>query len=79
MLEHLRRKGPQLYLFRPVDDLHQVGDSEISTRGRPGPFGYGHSMFEMIGVGSQSGVVAGEMEEIILKVKSDTRRVFDNI
>lgn len=69
MLEHLRRKGPQLYLFRPVDDLHQGGGNDLTTRGRPGPFGYGHSMFEMIGAGSQNGIVAGEMEEFILKVQ----------
>ncbi|KAI8143663.1 inositol hexakisphosphate-domain-containing protein [Fennellomyces sp. T-0311] len=57
MLQHLRRKGPQLYLFRPVDDLREL----TGTR---------HSMFEMTGAGEQEGHIPGEVEEFIIRART---------
>lgn len=70
MLQHMKGKGPQLYFFRPVDNLRNFrnGASDTLTDHRR-PFGFGQSMFEMIGAGSQSGIVASEVEEFILKVR----------
>ncbi|KAI9496168.1 inositol hexakisphosphate-domain-containing protein [Zychaea mexicana] len=74
MLTHMRRKGPQLYLFRPVDDLRELSSNGgtgavdlYSTR--RGWSGTAQSMFDMIGAGAQSGIVAGEVEEFILKAR----------
>lgn len=72
MLQHMRYKGPRLYLFRPVDDLRGLntnGTHETALTVRHGIRHVGPSMFEMVGAGAQSGIVAGEMEEFILKVK----------
>ncbi|KAI9267887.1 inositol hexakisphosphate-domain-containing protein [Phascolomyces articulosus] len=76
MLEHMRRKGPQLYQFRPVDDLRELtgGTSTSGTvsvhKLRRGWSGSAQSMFEMIGAGAQSGEVAGEVEDFILKARA---------
>lgn len=82
MLQHIRRKGPQLYLFRPVDDLRSLSgrDGSVDKRerlGRRGPLGFGQSMFEMVGAGNQGGIVAGEVEEFILKVRKHQGRGFE--
>lgn len=70
MLQHMRYKGPRLYLFRPVDDLRglNTSGSHDAVTVRRGIRHVGPSMFEMVGAGAQSGIVAGEMEEFILKV-----------
>ncbi|KAG2217368.1 hypothetical protein INT45_012238 [Circinella minor] len=85
MLEHMRRKGPQLYQFRPVDDLRELsfGSNNSNNMGsekggamvrypklRRGWSGTAQSMFEMIGAGAQSGIVAGEVEEFILQART---------
>lgn len=69
MLQNIRRKGPTLYLFRPVDDLHRLSKSDdFSVSRRHHALGFGPGMFEMIGAGGQLGSVAPELEEFILKV-----------
>ncbi|KAI9320761.1 inositol hexakisphosphate-domain-containing protein [Dichotomocladium elegans] len=72
MLQHMRRKGPQLYLFRPVDDLRDLNSSGPRDRSsaRRGLIGVGTSMFEMLGAGAQNGIVGGEVEEFILKART---------
>ncbi|KAL0085283.1 inositol hexakisphosphate-domain-containing protein [Phycomyces blakesleeanus] len=72
MIQHLRRKGPQFYLFRPVDDLRNLTSNKNPgvMAGRHGEFGYGQGMFEMMGAGAQSGTVASEMEDFILKART---------
>lgn len=71
MLQNIRRKGPTLYLFRPVDDLHRLRKSDdLSETRRRHALGFGPGMFEMIGAGGQLGSVAPELEEFILKVNS---------
>ncbi|KAI7872941.1 inositol hexakisphosphate-domain-containing protein [Spinellus fusiger] len=72
MIQHMRRKGPRFYLFRPVDDLRNLNENNKggSLLRRHGAFGFGQGMFEMMGAGAQSGTIAGEMEEFILKARS---------
>lgn len=72
MLQHMRYKGPRLYLFRPVDDLRglNTSGSHDAVTVRRGIRHVGPSMFEMVGAGAQSGIVAGEMEEFILKART---------
>ncbi|KAI8059223.1 inositol hexakisphosphate-domain-containing protein [Gongronella butleri] len=62
MVQHMRVKGPQLYYFRPVDDLNSLTnvDRNVRRENRTG-------MFEMIGAGAQSGVMSLEAEELVLK------------
>lgn len=68
MVQHMRVKGPQLYFFRPVDDLRSMGnmESQIQSQGSLGRHRQG--MFEMIGAGAQSGKLTLDAEEFILKV-----------
>ncbi|KAI8078822.1 inositol hexakisphosphate-domain-containing protein [Halteromyces radiatus] len=69
MVQNMRVKGPQLYFFRPVDDLSSMGNIETQKLGSLGhhrPAG----MFEMIGAGAQSGSMALEAEEFILKSRT---------
>ncbi|KAF7727042.1 hypothetical protein EC973_008089 [Apophysomyces ossiformis] len=71
-LLHIRRKGPQLYLFRPVDDLRPLSSARpgsVVVNGRS-PYSFGQGMFDMIGAGNQSGAVATEMEEFILTART---------
>lgn len=70
MLTSIRRKGPNIYLFRPVDDLHRLTQPNnwLSSHRRHNALGFGPGMFEMIGAGGQLGSVAPELEEFILKV-----------
>lgn len=67
MVQHMRIKEPQLYFFRPVDDLRSMGSIELQKQGSLGlhrPAG----MFEMTGAGAQAESMALEAEEFILKV-----------
>jgi hypothetical protein len=71
MLQGMRRKGPRLYLFRPVDDLHgliKTRNFSASLHSNRAALGFGPGMFEMVGAGGQLGSVAPEIEEFILKV-----------
>ncbi|KAI8393383.1 inositol hexakisphosphate-domain-containing protein [Radiomyces spectabilis] len=72
MLQHMRRKGPQLYLFRPVDDLRNLSThGPLETRwSRHGALGFGRGMFEMVGAGAQTGIVPNEVEQFILKART---------
>lgn len=74
MLQNMRRKGPRLYFFRPVEDLHhlspnhQRGTNNALSRSRnstpllPG-------MFDMTGAGQQTNArITVEMEEFVINV-----------
>jgi hypothetical protein len=75
MLKNMRRKGPRLYFFRPVEDLHHLspnqqnqkrGTSNALSRSRgsltPG-------MFDMTGAGQQMNTgITVEMEEFVINV-----------
>lgn len=62
MLENLRRKGPQLYLFRPVHDLSKLsGDKEEGGIG----IGANNRWGAMFGTGRG---IADELERFIVKV-----------
>ncbi|KAI8336649.1 inositol hexakisphosphate-domain-containing protein [Chlamydoabsidia padenii] len=69
MVQQMRMKEPQLYFFRPVDDLSSMGSIELKKQGSLGhqrPAG----MFEMTGAGAQAGSMALEAEEFILKSRT---------
>lgn len=73
MLQNMRRKGPRLYFFRPVEDLHHLNptanqkrtSSALSvSRGRNA-----QGMFDMTGAGPQSNTgITVEMEEFAINV-----------
>lgn len=67
MVQNMRIKGPQLYLFRPVDDLHDIGGVEAQNHGSL-VHQRSAGMFEMAEAGAQSRSIALEAEEFILKV-----------
>lgn len=69
MMQKLRRKGPQLYLFRPVEDLSALGNGR-DNRSRGSSFSsYGHGT-GMFGMTDQTeNRVAGEVEGYALKVR----------
>ncbi|KAG0177898.1 hypothetical protein DFQ29_004184 [Apophysomyces sp. BC1021] len=71
-LLHIRRKGPQLYLFRPVDDLRRLNDNRNNDTHLNGysPHSFGQGMFDMVGAGNQAGAVATEMEGFILTART---------
>ncbi|KAJ2964084.1 hypothetical protein NQZ79_g1039 [Umbelopsis isabellina] len=69
MLGKLRRKGPQLYLFRPVDDLTRLGNNrDGATSGSVNTFGQNVGMFGMNNQNENR--VAGEVEGYALKARS---------
>ena len=56
MLQNMRRKGPRLYFFRPVEDLHQLAtrhQKKVST-----------GMFDMVGADDTT----IEMENVVINV-----------
>ncbi|CAO3608947.1 unnamed protein product [Cunninghamella echinulata] len=69
MVQHMRVKGPQLYFFRPVDDLRSMGNMESQIQSQ-GSLGHRQGMFEMIGAGAQSGRLTLDAEEFILKSRT---------
>ncbi|KAI9473878.1 MAG: inositol hexakisphosphate-domain-containing protein [Benjaminiella poitrasii] len=85
MLQNMRRKGPRLYFFRPVDDLHflrprrqhQEGfatndDSNMMLSRSRGRHSVSHrGMFDMTGAGSQSNNgISTEMEESVINSRT---------
>jgi hypothetical protein len=72
MVQHMRIKEPQLYFFRPVDDLRSMGSIELQKQGSLGHH-RSAGMFEMTGAGAQAGSMALEAEEFILKVSRKER------
>ena len=70
MLQNMRKKGPRLYMFRPVDDLHHlVSNGSKKNHTRSGRVRQVEGMFDMIGAGSQSnGDTTVEMEEFVINV-----------
>ncbi|RUS27280.1 hypothetical protein BC938DRAFT_483485 [Jimgerdemannia flammicorona] len=66
MLENLRRKGPQLYLFRPVDDLSKLSGGK--EKGGAG-IGAGDGWGSMFGTGRE---IAGELERFVVKNRTGT-------
>ncbi|ORX58097.1 hypothetical protein DM01DRAFT_319996 [Hesseltinella vesiculosa] len=64
MVQHMRLKGPQLYYFRPVDDLNSLTntDRKLNHETR-------HGMFEMIGAGAQAGTISVEAETFVLEAR----------
>lgn len=75
MLQNMRRKGPRLYFFRPVEDLHHLNPttnqkraiSALSvSRGRNSST---QGMFDMTGAGPQLNTgITVEMEEFAINV-----------
>ncbi|GAN09242.1 metal ion binding oxidoreductase [Mucor ambiguus] len=75
MLQNMRRKGPRLYFFRPVEDLHHLNptanqkraSSALSvSRGRNA-----QGMFDMTGAGPQSNTgITVEMEEFVINSRT---------
>jgi hypothetical protein len=63
MLQNMRRKGPRLYMFRPVEDLHHL------VQPRSGRTVSSQGMFDMTGAGPQSNAnITVEMEEFVINV-----------
>lgn len=73
MLQNMRRKGPKLYYFRPIEELQPIQMNTISSRLSSlshTRYHDGGGMFNMIGAGSQQGEgVVGEIESMIIQVK----------
>lgn len=71
MLQNMRRKGPRLYFFRPVEDLHQlIHPHHKRGHGLSKVLSHEQGMFEMKGAGSQANdVITVEMEQFIINVK----------
>ena len=69
MMQKLRRKGPQLYLFRPVEDLSALGNGRDnrSRANNSSSFGHNTGMFGM--TDQNESRVAGEVEGYALKVR----------
>lgn len=66
MLQNMRRKGPRLYMFRPVEDLHHLVSptNSLQHHGKDA-----QGMFGMTGAGPQSNDnVTVEMEEFVINV-----------
>ncbi|KAI8886446.1 hypothetical protein K501DRAFT_177643 [Backusella circina FSU 941] len=72
MLQNMRRKGPRLYFFRPVEDLHQlVHPHHKRGHGFSKLLSHEQGMFEMKGAGSQSNdVITVEMEQFIINSRT---------
>ncbi|KAI8579918.1 hypothetical protein K450DRAFT_187884 [Umbelopsis ramanniana AG] len=70
MMQKLRRKGPQLYLFRPVEDLSALGNGRDnrSRANNSSSFGHNTGMFGM--TDQNESRVAGEVEGYALKARS---------
>lgn len=65
MLQNMRRKGPRLYMFRPVEDLHHLAQPNH----RSGRAVNSQGMFDMTGAGPQSNAnITVEMEEFVINV-----------
>ncbi|GAA5805134.1 inositol hexakisphosphate-domain-containing protein [Helicostylum pulchrum] len=63
MLKNMRRKGPRLYMFRPVEDLHHL----VQPNHRSGRAVNSQGMFDMTGAGPQSNAnITVEMEEFVI-------------
>lgn len=75
MLQNMRRKGPRLYYFRPIEELRSLQGGNGRT-GSSLPVsharyrGGGLGMFDMKGAGSQQdeGIIT-EVENIIIQVR----------
>jgi hypothetical protein len=74
MLQNMRRKGPRLYFFRPVEDLHHLNPSQQSQkRGTGNALSRSRDltpgMFDMTGAGQQTNAgITVEMEEFVINV-----------
>ncbi|KAJ3086244.1 hypothetical protein HK102_013370 [Quaeritorhiza haematococci] len=60
MLEHMRRKGPRLYMFRPIEDLTVLSDSGM----KPGLVGWGRA--------PPTRPIANELEKYVIKSRQGT-------
>ncbi|CAO3609264.1 unnamed protein product [Cunninghamella echinulata] len=71
MLQNMRRKGPKLYYFRPIEELQPIQMNSIGSRLSSlshTRYHDGGGMFNMIGAGSQQGEgVVGEIESMIIQ------------
>lgn len=75
MLQNMRRKGPRLYFFRPVEDLHHLNPTANQKRASSalsvsrGRNALTQGMFDMTGAGPQSNTgITVEMEEFAINV-----------
>ncbi|KAG2202051.1 hypothetical protein INT47_006243 [Mucor saturninus] len=68
MLQNMRRKGPRLYMFRPVEDLHHLA---IPTNSLQHHNKDSQGMFGMTGAGPQSNDnITVEMEEFVINSRT---------
>lgn len=66
MLQNMRRKGPRLYFFRPVHDLHLTNTNKAVKLNKTH---LAQGMFDMTGAGSQYNQdMTVEMEEFVINV-----------
>lgn len=74
MLQNMRRKGPRLYMFRPVEDLHHLINPSNNQNRSGGKDSQG--MFGMTGAGPQSNDnITVEMEEFVINVSTKTNHI----
>ncbi|CAO3589334.1 unnamed protein product [Absidia cylindrospora] len=88
MLQNMRRKGPRLYYFRPIEELQSIGRGggsggklgSSSTVSHARYHGNGHGMFNMTGAGSQQddGVLT-EVENAIIQSRKGAVFTAQNI
>ncbi|KAI8635991.1 inositol hexakisphosphate-domain-containing protein [Parasitella parasitica] len=68
MLQNMRRKGPRLYFFRPVEDLHLLTPTANQTRVSSSN---AQGMFDMTGAGHQANTgITVEMEEFAINSRT---------
>ncbi|KAG1113978.1 hypothetical protein G6F42_014315 [Rhizopus arrhizus] len=75
MLQNMRRKGPRLYFFRPVEDLHHLNPTANQIRASSAlSVSRGcnaQGMFDMTGAGPQSNTgITVEMEEFAINSRT---------
>lgn len=71
MLQNMRRKGPRLYMFRPVEDLHHLVQPASHHRfsSSRAMMSSSKGMFDMTSTASQSNAnMTVEMEEFVINV-----------
>ncbi|ORX60585.1 hypothetical protein DM01DRAFT_1332719 [Hesseltinella vesiculosa] len=66
MLENMRRKGPRLYYFRPIQELDTIVNNPTSLNPLSRYRG-AYGMFDMVGARDLDGMVMNEMENLIIK------------
>ncbi|KAI8092745.1 inositol hexakisphosphate-domain-containing protein [Halteromyces radiatus] len=84
MLQNMRRKGPRLYYFRPIEELqsieHGYGHGSTLTLSHARFHGSSKGMFDMKGAGSQhDDIVVTEVENFIIQSRKGAVFTAQNI